>query len=144
MVLGFWLKLGWKILCGSSGSARDTAKHQWQKTLAGCSEQNSRKHILLSDETKINLLGSEGVQRVWQEPSHDFHTECITVLTVKHRGGSLMIWGYKSAKVSGDIAFLDALGWTKIPDKVTLRFQEPVRRGTVQNKTEFLCHKNDI
>lgn len=144
MVLGFWLKLGWKILCGSSGSARDTAKHQWQKTLAGCSEQNSRKHILLSDETKINLFGSEGVQRVWQEPSHDFHTECITVLTVKHRGGSLMIWGYKSAKVSGDIAFLDALGWTKIPDKVTLRFQEPVRRGTVQNKTEFLCHKNDI
>lgn len=86
-VLGFSLKLGGKILCGSSGSVRDTAKHQWQKTLAGYSEQNSRKHILLSDETKIKLFGSEGVRRVWQEPSHDFHNECITVLTVKHRGG---------------------------------------------------------
>uniref|UniRef100_A0A3P8SQS3 Tc1-like transposase DDE domain-containing protein n=1 Tax=Amphiprion percula TaxID=161767 RepID=A0A3P8SQS3_AMPPE len=54
-------------------------------------------YILWSNEIKINLFGSDGVQHVWCEPDQDNHSECI-VLTVMHRGGSETLWGYMSAK----------------------------------------------
>ncbi len=28
-------------------------------------------HVLLSDETKINLFGSDGVKRVWRQPGEE-------------------------------------------------------------------------
>ena len=59
------------------------------------------KHILWSDETKINLFSSDGVQHVWREPGQDYHSEYI-VPAVKHGGGSVMIWGWMSAKGVGE------------------------------------------
>ncbi len=34
-------------------------------------------HVLWSDETKINLFGSDGVKRVWWQPSEEYKDECI-------------------------------------------------------------------
>ena len=51
---------------------------------------------LWSDETKIELFGHNGIQKVW----HKNGTANIpkdTVLTVKYGGGSMMIWGCFSA-----------------------------------------------
>ncbi len=42
---------------------------------------NYWNHVLWSDESKVNLFGSDGVQHVW------------ALLTVKHGGGSIMVWG---------------------------------------------------
>lgn len=49
-------------------------------------------HVLWSDETKINLFGSDGVQHVWRRPGEEYHDKCV-VPTVKHGGGSVMVWG---------------------------------------------------
>ncbi len=50
-------------------------------------------HVLLSDETKINLFGSDGVKRVWQQPAEEYKDKCV-LPTVKHAGGSVMDWGW--------------------------------------------------
>ncbi len=34
-------------------------------------------HVLWSDETKINLLGSDGVKRVWQQPGEEYKDKCL-------------------------------------------------------------------
>ncbi len=49
-------------------------------------------HVLWSNETKINLLGSDCVKRVWQQPGEEYKDKCV-LPTVKHGGGSVMVWG---------------------------------------------------
>ena len=95
------------------------------------------EHILSSNETKINLLGSHGVQHVWREPGQDYHSECI-VQTVRHGGGSVVIWGCMSAKGVGEMTFIDgtmnACGYTQIlADKMTPNLQKLGRRGIFQH-----------
>ncbi len=54
-------------------------------------------HVLWSDETKINLFGSDGVKRVWRQPGEEYKDKCVLPI-VKHGGGlSVMVWGCMSA-----------------------------------------------
>ncbi len=46
--------------------------------------------VLWSDETKINLFGSDGVKRVWRQPGEEYKDKCVLPI-VKHGGGSVMI-----------------------------------------------------
>ncbi len=55
-------------------------------------------HILWSDETKINLFGSDGVKRVWWQPCEEYKD--------KHGGGSVMVWGCMSAAGTGEPQFI--------------------------------------
>ena len=48
-----------------------------------------RNKILWSDETKIELFGLNAKRYVWRKPG--------TIPTVKHGGGSIMLWGCFSA-----------------------------------------------
>ncbi len=34
-------------------------------------------HLLWFDETKINLFGSDGVKRVWQQPGEEYKDKCL-------------------------------------------------------------------
>ncbi len=43
-------------------------------------------HVLWSDETKINVFGSEGVKRVRQQPGEEYKDKCV-FSTVKLGGG---------------------------------------------------------
>ncbi len=63
-------------------------------------------HVLWSDETKINLFGSDGVKRVWRQPGEEYKDNCV-LPTVKHGGGSVMIWGYMSAADTGELQFIE-------------------------------------
>lgn len=47
--------------------------------------------ILWSDETKVNLFGSDGAQNVWRRAGNEYAGKNV-VITVMHGGGSLMIW----------------------------------------------------
>ncbi len=49
------------------------------------------KYVLLSDETNIQLFGSAGVKRVWRQPGEEYKDKCV-LPTVKHGGGSVMVW----------------------------------------------------
>ncbi len=53
-------------------------------------------HVLWSDETKIHLFGSDGFKHVWWQPGEEYKDKCV-LLTVKHGGGSVMVWGCMSA-----------------------------------------------
>uniref|UniRef100_A0A9J7ZYN1 Transposase Tc1-like domain-containing protein n=1 Tax=Cyprinus carpio carpio TaxID=630221 RepID=A0A9J7ZYN1_CYPCA len=53
-------------------------------------------HVLWSDETKINLFGSDGVKHVWRQPGEEYKDKCV-LPTVKHGGGSVMVWVCMSA-----------------------------------------------
>lgn len=64
--------------------------------------------ILWSDETKINLFGSDGVQHVWRRVGEDYKDACV-VPTVKHGGGSLMLWGCMSSLGVGELHFIDGI-----------------------------------
>ena len=56
------------------------------------------KHVIWSDETKINHLGSDGCEWVWKKPG-GIMTEQHVKGTVKFGSGSLMIWGlYDSSR----------------------------------------------
>ncbi len=58
-------------------------------------------HVLWSDETKINLFGSDGVKRVWRQPGEEYKDKCV-LPTVKHGGGSVMVFGCMSAACTGE------------------------------------------
>ncbi len=60
-------------------------------------------YVLWSDETKINLFGSEGVKRVWWQPGEEYKDKCV-LPTVKHGGESVMVWGCMSA---GELQFIE-------------------------------------
>lgn len=92
------------------------------------------------DHTKINLFGLDGIQHVCHEPGQDYHSECI-VPTVKHRGGSEIIWGFMSAKGFQEITFIDgtmnSCGYTKImSDKLNPSLQNLGRRGIFQHNND--------
>ncbi len=63
--------------------------------------------ILWSDETKINVFGTDGFKTVWRRKSEEYKEKCM-VSTVKHGGGSVLMWGCMSAAGVGELHFIDA------------------------------------
>ncbi len=58
------------------------------------------------DETKINLFGSDGVKCVWRQPGEEYTDKCV-LPTVKHGGGSVVVWGCMSAAGTGELQFIE-------------------------------------
>ncbi len=58
-------------------------------------------YVLWSDETKINLFGSDGVKHVWRQPGEEYKGKCV-LPTFKHSGGSVMVWSCISAAGTGE------------------------------------------
>ncbi len=63
-------------------------------------------HVLWSDESKVNLFDSDGVQHVWRRPGEEYQENCA-LPTVKHGGGSIMVWGCMSAAGTGELQFIE-------------------------------------
>ena len=47
-------------------------------------------------------------QKVWRKPGEEHKMEC-TVPTVKHGGGSIMVWGSMAASGVGNLVFIDGI-----------------------------------
>ena len=62
--------------------------------------QTMRNKILWSDETKIELFGLNAKRYVWSRLGTAHHM-ANTIPTVKHGGGSIMLWGCFSAAGTG-------------------------------------------
>ena len=60
--------------------------------------QTMRNKILWADETKIELFGLNAKNYVWRNG---------TIPTVKHGGGSIMLWGCFSAAGTGSLVRIE-------------------------------------
>ncbi len=61
----------------------------------------------MTDETKINIFGSDGVKCVWRQQGEEYKGKCV-LPTVKHDGWSVMVWGCMSASGTGELQFFEA------------------------------------
>ena len=68
--------------------------------------QTMRNKIIWSDETKIELFGVNARRHVWRKPGTAHH-EANTIPTVKHGGGSIMLWGCFSAAGTGRLVRIE-------------------------------------
>src|SRR5271154_6487549 len=58
--------------------------------------QEDWKHVVFSDETKINRLGSDGCKWVWKRSKSSILPQHVCG-TLKFGGGGLMLWGCMTA-----------------------------------------------
>ena len=64
------------------------------------------KLVLWSDESKFNLFGSDGKIMVWRSTMEEYDPKC-TVPTVKHNGGSVIVWGCFSRSGVENLRFIE-------------------------------------
>lgn len=62
--------------------------------------------VLWSDETKIELFGRNSACHVWRKTNDAYKPNC-TIPTVKHGGGSIMVWGCFCSSGVGSIHIID-------------------------------------
>ncbi len=67
---------------------------------------NYWNHVLWSDESKVNLFDSDGVQHVWWRPGEEYQENCA-LPTDKHGGGSIMVWGCMTTAGTGELRFIE-------------------------------------
>lgn len=67
---------------------------------------NVWKKVLWSDETKVELFGLNAKRYVWRKPNTAHHSQ-HTIPTVKHGGGSIMLWGCFSSAGTGKLVRVD-------------------------------------
>ncbi len=63
-------------------------------------------HVPWSDETKLNLFGSDGVKGVWWQQGEEYKDKCV-LPTVKHGGGSIMVWDCMSAAGTEELQLIE-------------------------------------
>lgn len=66
------------------------------------------KDVIFADESKFNLYNSDGRTMVWRKANKEFNFE-NTRGTVKHGGGSVMVWGCISSYGVGNLVFIDGI-----------------------------------
>ena len=66
------------------------------------------ENVVWTDESKFNLFGSDGKLMLWRTPQEEVDPKCA-VLTVKHSGGSVVVWGCFIRKGTGKLYVLDRI-----------------------------------
>ncbi len=61
--------------------------------------------VLWSDESKVNLFDSDGVQHVWRRPGEGYQENCA--LPTVNGGGSIMVWGCMTTAGTGELRFIE-------------------------------------
>ncbi|GFY16498.1 transposable element Tc1 transposase [Trichonephila clavipes] len=64
--------------------------------------------VIFSDENKFNIFGSDGRRMVSRKPNTSHHPK-HTIPTVKHGGGSAMVWGCMATSGVGKLVFIDGI-----------------------------------
>ena len=98
-----------------------------------------RNKILWYDETKIELFGLNAKRHIWRIPG--------TILTVKHGGGSIMLWGGFSAAETGRLVRIEGkmnrAKYREILDENLLKRAQDLRLGrrfTFQQDNDLSTH----
>lgn len=62
--------------------------------------------VFFSDESKFNIFGSDGKCYVWRKPNTELQLKNLRA-TVKHGGGSAMVWACMAATGVGNLVFIE-------------------------------------
>lgn len=62
--------------------------------------------VIFADESKFNIFGSDGMSYVWRKPNKELNKENLKP-TMKHGGGSVMVWACMSAAGTGRLTFIE-------------------------------------
>lgn len=65
-------------------------------------------NVIFTDESKFNLFGSDGKVKIWRKNGTAMERKNL-LPTVKHGGGSVMVWGCMSAAGVGNLVFIDGI-----------------------------------
>jgi transposase len=118
--------------------------------LAWCVERQSWdeewEEVVFSDESRFSLFHSDGRRRVWRRVGERYHTDCL-VPTVKHGGGSIMVWGCISWWGVGPLVVvegtLNGAAYVDIMSKHLERYLEQLKRvctGVIFQDDNAPCH----
>ncbi|GFS77498.1 transposable element Tcb1 transposase [Trichonephila clavipes] len=69
---------------------------------------NFWKKVIFSDESKFNIFGSDGHRTVWRKPNTALDPKNLRP-TIKHGGGSVMVWGCMASNVVENLVFIDGI-----------------------------------
>ncbi|CAI9610808.1 unnamed protein product, partial [Staurois parvus] len=64
--------------------------------------------VLLSDDTKINVFGTDGFKTVWHRKGEEYKEKCM-VPTVKHYAGSVLLWVLHEYCWCRELHFIDGI-----------------------------------
>ena len=71
-------------------------------------DQNFWNTVIFSDESKFNISDSDGREKVWRKVNSEVDPQNMTG-TVKHGGGSIMVWGCMAASGVGNLVLIDRI-----------------------------------
>jgi hypothetical protein len=77
-------------------------------TAHGDKDRTFWRNVLWSDETKIELFGHNDHHYVWRKKGETCKQK-NTITTVKHRGGSIMLWGCFAAGGTSALHKIDSI-----------------------------------
>jgi len=66
------------------------------------------KKVLFTDESKYNIFGYDGKSKVWRKPNTAMDSKHL-IPTVKHGGGSVMVWGAVAGSGVGNLVFVKGI-----------------------------------
>lgn len=66
------------------------------------------KAVLFCDESKFNLFRSDGQSYVWWKPNEEYKKKNLKP-TMKHGGGSVMVWSCMSAAGPGNLHIINGI-----------------------------------
>ena len=64
-------------------------------------------NILYSYESKFEIFGKRKPPKIWRTKNDEFNEKCVSN-TIKHGGGSVMVWGCMSAAAVGNLVFIES------------------------------------
>lgn len=95
------------------------------------------RDVVFCDESKFNIFGSDGKVTVWRKPNTEWCAGHVKS-TVKHGGGSCMVWGCISAAGVGELVFIETtMTAIKYRDLLRENLKKSVAKMGLSSKWKF-------
>lgn len=100
------------------------------------------KKVIWTDESKFNVRGSDGRQRVWRKSGERLNMKNMRG-TVKHGGGSEMVWGAMCYNGVGSMEFVDGIMRKEDYKMILERNLDKTSKKFRMGRNYIFMHDND-